>query len=118
MWLGMGGVGTCDTKKNLTIFFLPFFYSLFFFFFKFIKRWAGALHQPQWKSWKVLLPSELLAFSLESGYQKLVIKGDSELMIGALRCGGWKNSHIGHLINDILFSINSFQSISFSHVVQ
>ena len=29
VWLGMGGVGTCGTKKNLTLFFLPFFSSLF-----------------------------------------------------------------------------------------
>ena len=65
-----------------------------------------------------LVAKRVVSFSLESGYKKLVIKGDSELMIGALRCGGWKNSHGGHLINDILFSINSFQSISFSHVVQ
>ena len=38
VWLGMGGVGTCDTKKNLTLFFLPFFSSFFFFKKKFIKR--------------------------------------------------------------------------------
>ena len=65
-----------------------------------------------------LVAKRVVSFSLELGYKKLVIKGDFELMIGALRCGGWKNSHGGHLINDILFSINSFQSISFSHVVQ
>ena len=30
VWLGMGGVGTCDTKKNLTLFllFILFFFTL------------------------------------------------------------------------------------------
>jgi len=38
-------------------------------------------------------------------------------VIKSLRQGGFENLQGSHLIKDILFTINSFQSISFSHVV-
>ena len=38
-------------------------------------------------------------------------------MIRSLRHGGYENSLGGHLIKDIIFTVNYFQSISFSHVV-
>ena len=59
-----------------------------------------------------------MRFSLETGFNKSVIEGDSESMIRSLRHGGYENSLGSHLIKDILFTVISFQSISFSHVVR
>ena len=102
VWLGMGGVGTCDTTKNLTIFFLPFFYSLFLKKKKKIYKKVGRGITPTTVAvLESLVAKRVVSFSLESGYKKLVIKGDSELMIGALRCGGWKNSHV--VISSMIF---------------
>ena len=95
-------------KKNLTLFFLPFFSSLFFLKKKIYKKVGRGITPTTVEVLESLVAKRVVSFSLESGYKKLVIKGDSELVIGALRCGGRKNSHGGHLINDILFSVNSF----------
>ena len=67
---------------------------------------------------ELLATKRAVRFSLETGFNKSVIEGDSELVIRSLRQGGYENSLGGHLMKDILFTINSFQSISFSHVVQ
>ena len=66
---------------------------------------------------ELLATKRAVRFSLETGFNKSVFEGDSELVIKSLRHGGYENSLGGHLINDILFTVNSFQSISFSHVV-
>nr|POF18410.1 hypothetical protein CFP56_49368 [Quercus suber] len=65
---------------------------------------------------ELLAAKRVVQFSLETGFNKFVIEGDSESMIRSLRHGGYENSQGGHLIKDILFTVNSFQSISFSHV--
>ena len=56
---------------------------------------------------ELLAAKRAVSFSLETGFTKSVFEGDSESVIRALRCGGWENSHGGHLINDILFSCYS-----------
>ena len=66
---------------------------------------------------ELLATKRAVRFSLETGFNKSVFEGDLELVIKSLRHGGYENSLGGHLINDILFTVNSFQSISFSHVV-
>ena len=67
---------------------------------------------------ELLAAKRAMRFSLETGFNKSVFEGDSELVIKSLRHGGYENSLGGHLIKDILFTVNSFQSISFSHVVR
>ena len=65
---------------------------------------------------ELLVAKQAMWLSLEMGFNKFVIEGDSESVIWSLRFGGLENLQGGHLIKDILFTVNSFQSISFSHV--
>ena len=66
---------------------------------------------------ELLAAKRAMWFSLETGFNKSVIEGDSESVIRSLRQGGYENSLGGHLIKDIIFTVNYFQNISFSHVV-
>lgn len=50
--------------------------------------------------WEILAAKRAMNFSLEWGFIKSVIEGDSESVIGALKRGGWSSSHGDHLIND------------------
>ena len=82
VWLGMGGVGTCDTKKKSDPFLSSF---LFFPFFKkkkkIYKKVGRGITPTTVEVLESLVVKRVVSFSLESGYKKLVIKGDSELMI-------------------------------------
>lgn len=66
---------------------------------------------------ELLAAKQVMYFSLEIGFTKFVFEGDAEPMIKSLKYGGWEKSQDGHLIKDIFAFVNSFQSISFSHVV-
>lgn len=66
---------------------------------------------------ELLATKRVVRFSLEMSFNKSFIEGDSKSVIRSLRYGGFENSQDGHLIKDILFSVNSFQGIYFSHVV-
>ena len=66
---------------------------------------------------ELLAAKRAMWVSLKTGFNKSVIEGDSELVIRSLRFGGLANSQGCYLIKDILFIVNSFQRISFSHVV-
>ena len=57
---------------------------------------------------ELLVAKKAVRFSLETGFNKSVFEGDSELVIKSLRHGGYENSLGGHLIKDILFTVNSF----------
>ena len=59
-----------------------------------------------------------VTFSLESGISRAVVEGDSATVIKAIQFGGWELAQGGHLIHDISTLKDSFQSISFSHVVR
>ena len=59
-----------------------------------------------------------VTFSLESGISRAVVEGDSATVIKAIQFGGWELAQGVHLIHDISTLKNSFQSISFSHVVR
>ena len=59
-----------------------------------------------------------MTFSLEFGISRAVVKGDSATVIKAIQFGGWELAQGGLLIHDISTLKNSFQSISFSHVVR
>ena len=47
-----------------------------------------------------------------------MLEGDSASVIKAIQLGGWEFAQGGHLIHNISTLKNSFQSISFSHVVR
>ena len=54
-----------------------------------------------------------MTFSLKTDTSRVVFEGDLALVIKAIQLGGQG----GHLIHDISILKNSFQSISFSHVI-
>ena len=55
-------------------------------------------------------------FACECGFQKSSFKGDSELVIKALRHGEMQHSSVGHILKDTMSYLSPFQSCSFSHV--
>ena len=66
-----------------------------------------------------MIALELLAarwaafFAQEIGLHHVVLEGDSEFVNNSLKFGTNLGSMHGHLIKDILFYVNYFQSISF-----
>ena len=67
---------------------------------------------------ELLAAKQAMTFSLETDTTRVVLEGDSASMIKAIQLGGWEFAQGGHLIHDISTLKNSFQSISFSHVVR
>lgn len=67
---------------------------------------------------ELLAAKKAVQFSFKMSFNKSFIEGDSKSVIRSLRYGGFEKSQGGHLIKDILFTVNSFQSIYFSHVVR
>ena len=57
---------------------------------------------------ELLVAKKAMRFSLKTGFNKSIFEGDSELVIKSLRHVGYENSLGGHLIKDILFTVNSF----------
>ena len=67
---------------------------------------------------ELLVAKQATCFSLKTSFTNFVLEGDSKSVIRFLRFGGWEKSQGGHLIKDILSFVNSFQSISFSHIIR
>ena len=67
---------------------------------------------------ELLAAKQAMNFSLETDTTRVVLEGDSASVIKAIQLGGWEFAQGGHLIHDISTLKNSFQSISFSHVVR
>ena len=67
---------------------------------------------------ELLAAKRTVTFSLETDTTQAVVEGDATTVIKAIQLGGWELAQGGHLINDISAYKNSFQSISFFHVVQ
>ena len=81
----------------------------------------GALSQ------RIMMPSfaaivELLAcrkalfFAKDLGVVQCIVEGDAEVIIQALRQKDSSHPEFGHVIQDVLFLANDFQSCCFSHV--
>ena len=81
----------------------------------------GALSQ------RIMMPSsaaivELLAcrkalfFAKDLGVVQCIVEGDAEVIIKALRQKDSSHPEFGHVIQDVLFLANDFQSCCFSHV--
>ena len=67
---------------------------------------------------ELMAAKRAMTFSLETGTYRAMLEGDSASVIKAIQFGGWEFAQGGHLIHDISALKNSFQSISFSHVVR
>lgn len=57
---------------------------------------------------ELLVAKLVVNFTLEIGFNKSVIEGDSKSVIHSLRHGCMENSQGGHLIKDISIIVNSF----------
>ena len=65
---------------------------------------------------EILAARRVVQFVHEVGISNSIFEGDSKISINALRKGQLLHSSFGHIIRDILFSTNSLQSFSFSHI--
>ena len=65
---------------------------------------------------ETLATRRAVMFVQELGLRNVVFKGDSTSSIQAISNRLFTHSSCGHIINDILLFVNSFQSFSFSHV--
>ena len=65
---------------------------------------------------ETLAARHAVLFVQELGLHNVVFEGDSASSIQALSNRLFTHSSCGHIINDILLFVNSFQSFSFSHV--
>ena len=57
-----------------------------------------------------------ISFAIELGLRKLVIEGDSALVIQAIKDGQHCQSFYGHIMDDILHLSAHLQSFNFCHV--
>ena len=58
-----------------------------------------------------------MIFAKELGLQQAHFKGDSEIVIKALKNGDMLFSSFGHVVREIQFHVTSLRSFSFSHIV-
>ena len=65
---------------------------------------------------EALATRRAVLFVQELGLRNVVFEGDSTSSIQAISNRLFTHSSCGHIINDILLFVNSFQSFSFSHV--
>lgn len=65
---------------------------------------------------EVLATRQALLFAKELRFEGLVMEGDSEIIINAIKGDNMNLSHYGHLPHDIKFLSSSFRDISFYHV--
>ena len=64
---------------------------------------------------EVLVAWGALWFAKDLGFNKVILEGDSEIIIKALNSGGLSASSFGHIIKDIKMMLSSFGSVLFSH---
>lgn len=57
---------------------------------------------------EILAARRALEFALELGFENVVLEGDSEILMKALKQGSSNLAHYGHLIQDILFLSSHF----------
>ena len=67
---------------------------------------------------ELLAARRAVSFTAESGFTNFIYEGDFDSAVQSIRSKGMENSQGMHLIKDIQSHVNSFQSISFSHVVR
>ena len=57
-----------------------------------------------------------MELALETGLNKGVLEGDSQILINALNTNSHSLSQFGHIVNDIRYLASHFSIISYSHV--
>ena len=65
---------------------------------------------------EVLAARRDLVFAKELGFDKVVVEGDSEIVITAILGDYMDYSYMGHVLQDIKFMFSSFSFISFKHI--
>ena len=56
-----------------------------------------------------------LCFAKDLGFNKVIVEGDSEIIIKALNSGGLSSSSFGHIVMDIKVMSSSLGNVLFSH---
>lgn len=64
---------------------------------------------------ETLVAAKAISFTLDLGLTSIIVEGDSEVIIKALKCEDAYFATFGHLIFSTKFSMDAFSSISFSH---
>jgi len=62
---------------------------------------------------EVLAAQGALCFAKDLGFNKVILEGDSKIIIKALNRGGLSSSSFGHIIKDIKMMSSSFGSVLF-----
>ena len=57
-----------------------------------------------------------LELALETGFQQIILEGDSQILLSALENNSHTLSNFGHLITDIHYLASCFSKIQYSHV--
>ena len=65
---------------------------------------------------EVLAARRALELALELGFDNIILEGDSEILLKALKNGGSRQFHYGHLTLDIFFLISYFSTLKLSFV--
>ena len=53
--------------------------------------------------------------ALETGFDQVILEGDSHILITALRNSSHSLSHFGHIVKDIQYLASCFSEIHYSH---
>jgi len=56
-----------------------------------------------------------ISFALDLGLTSIIVEGDSKVIVKTLKCEDASFATFGHLISSTKFSMDAFNSISFSH---
>ena len=56
-----------------------------------------------------------LELALETGFDQVILEGDSHILITALRNSSHSLSHFGHIVKDIQYLASCFSEIHYSH---
>ena len=65
---------------------------------------------------EALAARRALLLALEIGFDRVILEGDSQVLITALQNNSYSLSHFGHLVQDIQYLASCFSEIHYSHV--
>ena len=64
---------------------------------------------------ETLAAEKATSFALDLGLTSIIVEGDSEVIVKTLKCEDASFATFGRLISSTKFSMDAFNSISFSH---
>ena len=65
---------------------------------------------------EVLVARRALWFAMELGFHRLVVEGDSEVIINSIKDGNMSQSTFGHILQDITSLCSLFSYVPFQHI--